>query len=114
MAPRVAVHPRERRLTTYDQARQFGKTYVGALNTGEEAFAALFADGAAVTVGGAAASPELVRQATPPGRSALRGSRMRQDGEFAVIVRVRGAASVEDREHVMRLDASGRIVSLSA
>jgi hypothetical protein len=35
---------------TYDQARQLGKSYVGALNTGPESYAALFAEGAQVRV----------------------------------------------------------------
>jgi hypothetical protein len=65
-------------------------------------------------VAGRPASPAAVREATPPGRSGVRGSRMGEDGEFAVIVRVRDRTSVEDREHVMRLDGSGRIVALRA
>jgi len=44
----------------------------------------------------------------------VRESRIGEDGEFAVIVRVRDRTSVEDREHVMRLDGSGRIVALRA
>jgi len=61
---------------SYDQARQFGKTYVGALNTGTEAFAALFAPDAQVRVGGAPSDPRGVRDATPAGRSGFRGARL--------------------------------------
>jgi hypothetical protein len=101
-------------VTTYDQARQFGKVYVAALNTGEEAFAALFAPDATVTVLGEAVAPPRVREVTPPGLSAYRGARMNADGSFAVLVRVRGRTSVDDREHLLRLDDAGRIVALSA
>jgi len=65
-------------------------------------------------VGGLPGTPATVRETTPPGRSGVRGSRLRDGGEFAVIVRVRDRTSVEDHEHVMRLDDSGRIVSLRA
>ena len=100
-------------MTTYDQARQFGKTYVGALNTGEGEFAALFADGARVSLGGAPATPAGVRDATPPGRSWFKGVAM--DGNaFNVRVRVLGTGSFEDRRHRLELDASGRIAALQA
>jgi hypothetical protein len=100
---------------TYDQARQFGKTYVGALNTGPEAFAALFAPGAEVRVAGAPSSPEGVREATPPGRSGFRGARI--DGELVVLtVRIidRAAESVDDRPHRLLMDDQGRIATLEA
>jgi hypothetical protein len=100
---------------THDQARQFGKAYVGALNTGTEAFAALFAPGAVVRVAGADSSPEGVRAATPPGRSGFRGAHI--DGDWVVLtVRVidRAAESVDDRPHRLQMDDAGRIVLLEA
>ena len=100
---------------TYDWARQFGKTYVGALNTGPDAFAALFAPGAVVRVGGGEGSPESVRTATPPGRSAFRRARI--DEPWVVLtVRVidRAAESVDDRPHRLRFDDAGRITLLEA
>ena len=100
---------------TYDQARQLGKAYVGALNTSPEAFAALFAAGAEVRVGGAPAAPEAVRDATPPGRSGFRRARL-EPPEVLLTVRVidRAAASVDDRVHRLRLDERGRITALDA
>jgi hypothetical protein len=100
---------------TYDQARQLGKAYVGALNTSPEAFAALFAAGAEVRVGGAPAAPEAVRDATPPGRSGFRRARL-EPPDVLVTVRVidRAAASVDDRVHRLRLDERGRIAVLEA
>jgi len=100
---------------TYDQARQFGKAYVGALNTSSEAFAALFAPGAEVRVAGAHAAPEEVREATPPGRSGFRRARL-DPPDVLLTVRVldRAAASVEDRVHRLRLDGHGRITALEA
>jgi hypothetical protein len=100
---------------TYDQARQLGKAYVGALNTSSEAFAALFAPGAAVRVGGAAASPERVREATPPGRSAFRRARLDPpDVLFTVRVIDRAAGRADDRVHRLRLADDGRITALEA
>ncbi len=100
---------------SYDQARQFGKAYVGALNTSAEAFAGLFAPGAEVRVAGAAATPEGVRAATPPGRSAFRRARL-DPPDVLLTVRVldRAAASVNDRVHRLRLDRAGRIAALEA
>ena len=100
---------------TYDQARQFGKAYVGALNTSPEAFATLFAPGAEVRVGGAPASPNGVRDATPPGRSGFRGARL-DPPDVLLTVRVldRPAARVDDRVHRLRLDGDGRIAALEA
>jgi hypothetical protein len=100
---------------TYDQARQFGKAYVGALNTSPRAFAALFAPGAEVRVGGTPADPEVVREATPPGRSGFRGARL-DPPDVLLTVRVidRAAASVDDRVHRLRLDRRGRITALDA
>jgi hypothetical protein len=100
---------------SYDQARQFGKTYVGALNTGPDAYAALFAPGAEVRLGGAPSSPEGVREATPPGRSSFRGARI--DGDRVVLtVRVidRAAESVDDRAHRLAMNDRGRIALLEA
>ena len=100
---------------TYDQARQFGKTYVGALNTSHEAYAALFAPAAEVRVGGAAAPLARVLADTPPGRSAFRGARLEApDVLLTVRVRDRAAESVDDRVHRLRLDAHGRITALEA
>ena len=100
---------------TYDQARQFGKAYVGALNTSAEAFAALFAPDAEVRVGGAPADPQGVRDATPPGRSGFRRARL-DPPDVLLTVRVldRAAASVDDRVHRLRVDARGRITALEA
>ena len=100
---------------TYDWSRQFGKTYVGALNTSAEAFAALFAPGAEVRVGGAASSPEGVREATPPGRSAFRRARI-EEPWVVLTVRVidRASASVDDRPHRLRFDDGGRVTVLEA
>ncbi len=100
---------------TYDQARQFGKTYVGALNSDPEAYAALFAAGATVRVGGEAADLDAVRATTPPGRSGFRGARL--DGPWVVLtVRVidRAAESVDDRPHRLQMDDGGRITLLEA
>jgi hypothetical protein len=100
---------------TYDQARQFGKTYVGALNTSSEDFASLFAPGAEVRVAGAPATLERVREATPPGRSGFRRARL-DPPDVLLTVRVldRAAASVDDRIHRLRLDRQGRITALEA
>jgi hypothetical protein len=100
---------------SYDQARQFGKDYVGALNTSPEAFGALFAPGAAVRVAGAPSDPDGVRDATPPGRSAFRGARL-DPPDVLLTVRVldRARASIEDRVHRLRLDRAGRIMALEA
>jgi len=102
-------------IPSYDRARQFGKTYVGALNTGTEAFAALFAPDAAVSVGGAASDPQGVRDATPPGRSGFRGARL-DPPQVVLTVRVidRAAQSVDDRPHRLTFDDQGRIASLEA
>src|SRR5262249_17954974 len=104
--------PEGQSLTTYDQARQFGKTYVGALNTSREAFAALFDPDAAVTVRGTQSLPDAVLAVTPPGRSGFRGSRMDGAG-FVMTVRVRDREGVDDQEHRAALGADGRIVSLA-
>lgn len=100
---------------SYDQARQFGKTYVGALNTGTAEFAALFAPGARVTVDGAASDPQGVRDVTPAGRSGFRGARL-EPPEVVLTVRVidRAAQSVDDRPHRLVLDEAGRITRLEA
>lgn len=100
---------------TYDQARQLGKAYVGALNTSPDSFAALFAPAADVRVGGAPARLERVLDVAPPGRSAFRGARLDPpDVLLTVRVRDRAAARVDDRVHRLRLDGDGRIVALEA
>jgi len=100
---------------TYDQARQLGKAYVGALNTGPEAFAALFAPGARVRVAGAPADLERVLEVAPPGRSAFRGARL-DPPQVVLTVRVRDRARerVDDLPHRLTLDHEGRIASLEA
>ena len=102
-------------IPTHDQARQFGKTYVAAMNTGAEPFAALFAPGAVVRVGGEPTDPDGVRAATPAGRSGFRGTRL-DPPEVVLTVRVidRAAGSVDDRPHRLTLDDEGRIASLEA
>jgi len=100
---------------TYDQARQLGKAYVGALNTGLDAFSALFAPGAEVRVDGAPAPLERVLETTPPGRSAFRRARLEPPHVvFTVRVRDRAAESVDDRPHRLVLDERGRIAALEA
>jgi hypothetical protein len=100
---------------TYDQARQLGKAYVGALNTGDAEFAALFANDADVRVAGTPSSPEGVREATPAGRSGFRGARI-DSGYVVLTVRVidRATASVDDRAHRLLMDDAGRISALEA
>ena len=100
---------------SYDWARQFGKTYVGALNTGPEAFAALFAPGAVVQVGDREGPPELVREATPPGRSAFRRARI-EEPWVVLTVRIidRPAERVDDHAHRLQFDDAGRITALRA
>ena len=101
-------------MTSHDQARQFAKTYMGALNTGEGAFAALFAHDARVTIAGAPATAAEVRTATMPGRSAYRGARVDAPG-FYVLIRVRpGGTAVEERRHRVVLRKDGLIGSLEA
>lgn len=100
-------------MTSHDVARQLGKAYVGALNTGPRELAARFAPGAVVRVGGRDADLDGLRAATPPGRSAFRGARV--DGEEVVwTVRVRDRVGVDDREHRVTIDDEGRISALSA
>ena len=100
---------------TYDQARQFGKTYVAALNTGSEPFAALFATDAVVRLGGEPSDPDGVRAVTPAGRSGFRGAAL-DPPAVVVTVRVidRAAESVDDRPHRLSFDDQGRIASLEA
>jgi hypothetical protein len=102
-------------MLSYDQARQYGKSYVGALNTGTEAFAALFAPEAEVRIGGAPSDPQGVRDATPAGRSGFRGARL-EPPQVVLTVRVIDAASqsVDDRPLRLTLDDAGRITRLEA
>jgi hypothetical protein len=100
---------------TYDQARQYGKAYVGALNTGPKSYAALFAEDAEVWVGGADADPAGVLAVTPPGRSAFRRARLEPPAVVLTVrVRDRAAESVDDQEHRLTLDDAGRISRLEA
>jgi hypothetical protein len=100
-------------VTTYDQARQFGKVYVGALNTSLAAFEDLFAEDALLRVGGGPASPADVFRVAPPGRSSYRGVRLQGEG-FLVTVRVRERTEVDDLAHRLVLGGDGRIVVLEA
>jgi hypothetical protein len=68
-----------------------------------------------VSVGGAESSPDGVREATPPGRSAFRRARIEEPWVvFTVRVIDRASASVEDRPHRLRFDDAGRIALLEA
>ncbi len=101
-------------MLTYDQARQFGKTYTGAMNSGLETYAALFAPQAMITVHGEPATLERVREVTPPDRSGHRGARL-DPPEVVFTIRVRdvAAASVADIEHRVVVDDDGRITRLT-
>ena len=101
-------------MLTYDQARQFGKLYTGAMNSGLDAYAALFAPEAQITVHGRPATLERVREVTPPDRSGHRGARL-DPPEVVFTIRVRdvAAASVEDIEHRVVVDDEGRITRLT-
>jgi hypothetical protein len=99
---------------TYDQARQFGKRYTGAMNSGIEEYAALFAPGAEVVVRGAPADLERVRQVTPPERSGHRGARLdAPEVVFTIRVRDPRAGTVQDIEHRVVIDDDGRITRLT-
>lgn len=100
---------------SYDQARQFGKAYVGALNTGPEVFAALFAPDAVVRVGGVEGTPEEARRSTGPGRSGFRGARI-EPPWVVLTVRVidRATETADDRAHRLQMDDAGRITMLEA
>ena len=102
-------------MITYDQARQLGKAYVAALNTGDADYAALFAPGARVTLGGAPADPGAVRATVPAGRAGFRGVAL-DAPDVVVTVRVIDAAreAVDDRRHRLALDDAGRIAALEA
>lgn len=102
-------------MITLDQARQFGKAYVAAMNTGSAEYGALFAPGALVTLGGRPADPDAVRAVTPPGVTGFRGARL-EPPHVVLTVRVidRAAASVDDRAHRLQLDQAGRIAALEA
>ena len=101
-------------MLTYDQARQFGKLYTGAMNSGLETYAALFAPQATITVHGQPATLERVREVTPPDRSGHRGARL-DPPEVVFTIRVRdvAAASVADIEHRVVVDDDGRITRLT-
>lgn len=101
-------------MLTYDQARQFGKLYTGALNTGIDRYRTLFAPGAQVVVGGEPATLERVCEVTPPERSGHRGARL-EPPEIVFTIRVRDAArgAVTDVEHRVVVDDDGRITRLT-
>jgi hypothetical protein len=100
---------------TYDQARQLGKVYVGALNTGDAEYAALFAPGADVRLGGEAADPAAVRATVPPGRTGFRGAALAAP-YVVVTLRITDPARqvADDREHRLVVDDAGRIAGLEA
>lgn len=100
---------------TYDQARQFGKLYAGALNSGLEHYSALFAPGAQITAGGEPATLERIRELFPAERSGYRGARLDPpELVFTIRLRDRAAARVEDFEHRVEVDGDGRITRLAA
>lgn len=102
-------------MLTYDQARQFGKLYTGALNTGLGAYSALFAPDAEVTIDGTPASLEQVREATPADRSGHRGARLDPpEAIFTIRLRDRANAAVEDIQHRVVVGDDGLIVRLRA
>jgi hypothetical protein len=98
---------------SYDVARQLGKTYIGALNTGEAEFAALFAPDATVTVGGREGTLADVRTAFPPGRSSFRGARL-EPPHVVFTVRVKEGREVVDRPHRLDVADDGTILALEA
>ena len=102
-------------MITYDQARQLGKAYVGAMNTGDAEYAALFAPGADVRLAGAPADPAAVRTTISAGRTGFRGAALAAP-HVVITLRVtqpdRGA--VADREHRLVVDDAGRIATLEA
>ncbi|HMM48318.1 MAG TPA: hypothetical protein PKE32_01705 [Miltoncostaeaceae bacterium] len=101
-------------MLTYDQARQFGKRYTGALNSGAEEYAALFAPGAEIVVDGEPATLERVRQVTPPERSGHRGARLEEpEVVFTIRVRDHAAGTSTDVEHRVLVDDQGHITRLT-
>ncbi len=102
-------------MITYDQARQLGKRYVGALNTGDAEYAALFAPGAEVRLAGEPADPAAVRATVSPGRTGFRGAALAAP-HVVVTLRVTDPArqAVDDREHRLVVDDAGRIAALEA
>ena len=100
-------------MISYDVARQLGKTYIGALNTGEAEFAALFAPDAKVTVGGREGTLGDVRAAFPPGRSSFRGARL-EPPLVVFTVRVKEGQTVADLPHRLDIADDGTILALEA
>jgi hypothetical protein len=96
---------------SYDQARQFGKVYVGALNTGPDEFASLFTPGADVVLAGAPADPDAVRPRAQPGKAAFRRVHLASRG-FVVTVRVVADGAVDEQAHRIVLNDDGCIVLL--
>lgn len=111
-------------MTSYDRARQLGKEYVGALNTGPAELAARFAPGATARIDGATLRSDIaeaVRALAPPGRSSFRGARL--DGPDVVwTVRVKttnaegettnAEGGVVDQAHRVRLNAAEEITQI--
>ena len=98
---------------THDRARQLGKAYVAAINGGPEAYAALFAPDAEVSLRGARATPSAVLETAPPGRCGYRGVRTAPPG-FVVTVRVIAGGAADDRPHEITLGPDGLIQVLLA
>lgn len=97
---------------TLDAARQFGKRYVGALNTGPDALAELLAPDAEVGTDDAPGGGlEALLAGTPPGRAWFRGASL--DGEAMLArVRVLEPAGAREQVHRITLDGGGRIATL--
>ena len=103
-------------MPTYDQARQFGKAYVGRPQHRRPRPSRPCSPRAPRCAwAGRPPRPTAVRDATPPGRSGFRRARL-DPPDVLLTVRVldRAAASVDDRVHRLRLDERGRITALEA
>jgi hypothetical protein len=96
---------------THDRARQLGKAYVAAINGGPQPYAALFADGAEVSVEGAPATPQRALAIAPAGRCWYRGVRVSPPG-FVVTVRVLDRDAAVEQRHDITLDPDGLIARL--
>lgn len=100
-------------MISYDQARQFCKTYVAALNTSPEAYAALFAPDAEILRESRPCTLTDIAAFTPAGRSGYGGARI-EGPEVVLLVKVRHPERLDLHEHRVLLDNDGRIVRLRA